>query len=236
MQVSGHIISNDEAINVDIGFIPDYVELYLLDAGATANLGLKYFGCLADDPESAAHGRYGIAVDDAGDITYAAAATNGIIPYDEGKRLQVLLPDPKTGKLIKVRLGVTADSIIYNVDYNPLTNYNTNGVIRALTVTGTLIRPTVHNGCIYELKSKHSDAAAGTEPTWGTVPGGETSDGLGNVWICREENIAKGGGLGFTIGATLASTADDVIVFKAERHDRSGDMGDAAIADPVSFT
>ncbi len=235
MKVSGFVVSNGAAINVDIGFIPDYVELYNFDADATANLGLKWFRCLADDPETAAHGRYGVAIADGGDITYAAAAANGIIPYDEGKRLQVLLPDPKTGKLIKVRLGVTADSIIYAVDYNPLTNYNTNGVIRALTVTGTLIRPTVHNGCVYELKYKTA-GAAGAEPTWSTVPGEETTDTIGNIWICREENIAKGGGLGFTIGSSLAATADDVIVFKAEKHIRSEDMGDAAIADPVSFT
>jgi len=234
MKVSGHIISNGtSAINVDIGFIPDYVELYNELQGTET--GLKWFRVLKDAAVAAAYGLYGILIGNDGAVSCAGSAANGIIEYDEGKRLQVLLPDPKTGKLIKVRLGVTADSIIYAVDYNPLTNYNTNGVIRALTVTGTLIRPTVHNGCIYELKSKHSSAACGAEPDWGTVPGEETSDTLGNVWICREENIAKGGGKGFTIGSSLAGTADKVIVFKAERHDRMGKMGDAAIADPVSF-
>jgi len=233
MKVSGHIISNAAAINVDIGFIPDYVELYNELQGTET--GLKWFRVLKDAGVIAAYGLYGIAISNTGGVSCAGSANAGIIEYDEGKRLQVLLPDPKTGKLIKVRLGVTADGIIYAVDYNPATNYNDDGVVRALTVTGTLIRPTVHNGCIYELKSLHSSAVCSDEPDWSKVPGEETPDTLGNVWICREENIAKGGGLGFTIGSSLAGTADKVIVFKAERHIKMGKMGDAAIADPVSF-
>lgn len=219
--VSGFVTSNGAAIDVDIGFIPDYVELYNFDAGATANLGLKWFRCLADDPETAAHGRYGIAIADGGDITFAAAATNGIIPYDGAKTPRVRIPAPDGDGMVTALV----DSDFVAGDTKP--------TARSTSVVGTIYRPSTHNGYVYECTT--STTTLGTEPTWPTTPGESVTDDASNTFICREEDIINEGGLGFEIGASLAATADDVIVFKAEKHLRSDDMGDAATTDPVTF-
>ena len=222
--VSGFVISNGAAINVDIGFKPDFVELFNFDAGATANLGLTWYRCLADAPQSAANGRYGVSTVDAGDITYAADANNGIIPYDGTKMPGVLVesPVPEKGDV-----AVPCHNYAYQIA-NTVTPTE-----RAATVIGTMVRPNTGNGYVYECTT--TAGACAVEPTWPITPGDTVQDSGNNVWTCREENITTIGGMGFTIGGTLAATADDFIVFKAERHDKSGDMGDAAGQDPVKY-
>ena len=225
MKVSGTFIADNNAINVNIGFIPDYIEAFNLTTGPEV---LRWFRCLAErDGATAATFMYGVEYDSGADGTleYCADADDGFIAYDATDEAgSVLIENPSTHRLEPQSVA----------DWLAATNYSTGGTDRSATVVGTIIRPPVHNGYVYEVKT--GVGVATSEPTagWGTTPGGLSTDGGSNVWICRVENIAKNGGIGFTLGATQ-STDSDVWVFKAERHDRMGDMGDAAGAQPTSF-
>jgi len=221
MIVSGTFVADNAiAANIDIGFIPDYVEL-IADVSDT-ELMVRYFSCLADAETT---GQYGIIDDGAGALSMCASAAYGIAAYDEGEAFRVLIENPSTGK--DTAKAVTGDWT---------TAIATAATARSATAIGTIIRPTTHNGYVYECTTAMTTGAA-TEPTWGTVVGETTTDGTGSLgrWICREENLTKRGGKGFTVGASI-STDSDIWVFKAERHDRTGDMSDAANLDPVSFS
>lgn len=224
MIASGTVIADGSAINVNIGFIPDYIEAFELTSDP--EIVYRWFRCLAErDGATAATFMYGIEDDGAGAIEYCADADDGFIAYDATDQAgSVLIENPSTHRLEPQSAA----------DWLAATNYSTGGTDRSATVVGTIIRPPVHNGYVYELKT--GTGVAATEPTagWGTVPGETSTDGGSNVWICRVENIAKNGGIGFTIGSNQ-SVNSDVWVFKAERHDRTGDMGDADGADPLSF-
>ena len=49
-------------------------------------------------------------------------------------------------------------------------------------VVGDICKPTVRNGYNYECTT--GGAVGGTEPSWGTTPGGTTNDNVA-VWTCR---------------------------------------------------
>lgn len=219
--VSATFLADGNALNIDIGFIPDYVEAFELTSAA--EVVYKWYRCLEDAEVTA--GRYGIEDDGAGVLTECATADAGFAPWNGSKNSYVLIPDPADNKLRPVP--------IYG-DYDATANYSSVGTDRSTTAIGTIIRPsaTKHNGFVYELITGVTTAS--TEPDWGTVPGELTLDTGLNVWMCREENIVKMAGKGFTIGADL-SVNGDLWVFKAERHDRMGDMGDAADGDPITF-
>ena len=220
MKVSGTFVAREAATHVDIGFIPDHIKAYELTS--TAEVMYDWYRCLYD---KASTFMYGISHHGDGAIADVGSADDGFIPYEEGEDVGVSLPNPQSGKLEKATV----------TDWNTATtNYSSGASDRTATTLGTVVRPPIHNGYVYELKT---GAAAGTsEPTagWGTVPGELSTDGGSNVWICRKEVLAKGGGMGFTIGATL-SVNTDIWVFEAEKHLRSEDMGDADSGDPVSF-
>lgn len=218
MIVSGTFLADGNALNIDIGFIPDYVEAFELTS--TAEVVYRFYRCLAD---AEAAGQYGIEDSGAGVLSACATAAAGFAPYDQSKYSYVLLPDPADDKLRPVP--------VYG-DYDATADYSSVGTDRSVTAIGTVIRPTTHNGCVYELITGVTTAS--TEPAWGTVPGELTLDAGLNVWMCRAENIFKGAGRGFTIGVDL-SVNTDLWVFKAERHDRMGDLGDAADGDPITF-
>lgn len=218
--VSGTFLADGNVLNIDIGFIPDYVEAFELTS--TAEVVYRWYRCLVDAAQT---GQYGIEDSGAGVLSACADADNGLAAWDGSKNSYVLIPDPADNKLRPVP--------IYG-DYDATADYSSVGTDRSTTAIGTIIRPsaTKHNGCVYELITGVTTAS--TEPTWGTVPGELTLDAGLNVWMCREENIVKMAGKGFTIGVTL-SVNSDLWVFKAERHDRMGDLGDAADGDPITF-
>lgn len=219
MIVSGTFLADNAiAANIDIGFIPDYLELITALGGT--ELILRWYRCLADAETT---GQYGIIDDGAGALAPCASAAYGIAAYDEGEALRVLIEDPSTGKL--------KPKTVYG-DYDATADYSSVGAARSATAIGTIVRPTEHNGFVYELITTAS--GTDTEPTWPTTPG-ETVDAGYHIWMCREENLTKRGGMGFTFGASISGDGEK-IVFKAERHDRMGDMGDAADLDPVSFS
>lgn len=53
------------------------------------------------------------------------------------------------------------------------------------------IKPTTPNGFVYRCKT--AGISGGTEPTWGTTVGGDTSDGTA-VWTCFKDTILLGSG------------------------------------------
>jgi len=224
MKVSGTLIADGSVIYVDIGFIPDYIELFELTSDP--EIVYRWFKCLYErDTAAAASFMYGICDDGAGALAPAADGDNGFIPYDAaGEAMSVMIVDPSTGILKPQTV----------TDWVAATNYSTGGTDRSATAIGTIVRPPTHNGYVYELIT--GSGAGTSEPTagWTTTPGETSTDGGSNIWMCRRENICVNGGVGFAIGATL-SVNSDIWAFTAERHDRIGDMGDAASAAPLSF-
>ncbi len=59
---------------------------------------------------------------------------------------------------------------------------NATYVVATAFVLDDVVAPTTPNGYLYECTT--AGTTAGSEPTWGTTPGGTTSDGTA-VWTCR---------------------------------------------------
>ena len=217
MKVSGTFIARELATPVDIGFIPDHIKLYELTS--TAEVMYDWYRCLYDKGSTF---MYGISHNGDGALADVGSADAGIIPYEEGEDVGIMIEHPTSGKLVKT---TAADWTSDN---------STNAVAKAASaspVIGTCLRPTTHNGYVYECIT--AGTSSGTEPTWPTVPG-ETVLDNNVLFICRKEIVAKGGGQGFQIGVDL-SVNTDIWVFEAEKHLRSEDMGDADDGVPVRF-
>ena len=213
--VSGKFQTNNAiATNVECGFVPDYLQL-ISDLGGTEK-HFKWFKVLYDYAATAT-GKYGWDVDIA--PVRLNGETNGIIPYDTSIDTVFLPATDGNGYLKAPSVADWATATV------PVARV-ANGVL------GTCIRPTTHNGMVYECTV--SGGAMGTEPTtWPLVPGATVSD-TNNTYVARIERVVRRGLKGFTIGATL-SVDGDYWVFKAEKHDRYNFMGDARIEDPVTF-
>jgi len=227
--VSGKLIASDAAINVDIGFIPDYVELVLAIGGT--ELVLRWWKVLYDaaiaagllTTGAASAGKWGVVDDGAGVLTHNASAAAGIIAYDEAA-MKAIMPAPDGN-------GEKSAALTYT--FATAKAAGVTPTARTTAVVGTVIRPTTSNGFLYECTVSAAAMTALTEPTWPTVLGDTVSDGS-NTWICREEKLKLVGGKGFTLGVDKA-TNSEIIVFRAEQHDRSADMGDADTSSPVSY-
>ena len=216
--VSGKLTVGDVATHVECGFIPDEIKL-ISDLGG-AEKHYKFAKVLYDHA-AAATGKYGYdLVDSPAPLT---DADNGFIPYSTSVE-SVVLPAPDGDGY------VPAASI---ADYDDTeASYVARDYSAGVEVLGSVVRPTVHNGYVYECIV--TGGAGGTEPTWPTVIGETVSDGGVNTWICREERVIRRGVKGFTIGATL-SVDGQYWWFKAEKHDRHTFMGDADVENPVTF-
>ena len=212
--VSGKFLASTAAVNVECGFVPDYIEAFSALGGT--EIKYEWFKVLYDYA-IAALGKYGFVTSIA--PAHVAAATNGFEPYDISVET-VQLPAPDGHGFWK------AASI---ADYNAATTYI---LPRTVARLGHAIRPTVHNGFVYEQAS--GAALAGAEPTWSKVLGAITTDTGGNTWITRTERIVRRGVKGFTVGATIC-TNGEYWVFKAEKHSRYTYMGDADAENPVTF-
>jgi len=216
MIVSGTFTADGNQLDIDIGFVPDFVEAYELTS--TAEVIYRYYRALADAETT---GQYGLEDSGAGVISACATAAAGFAAYTGSKVPRVMIPDPISEELVPA---------LVTGDYT--TTIGSAATARTVTDLGTVIRPSAaaHNGYVYECLTA---GTASAEPTWPTVPG-ETVLDNDVLWICRKEIICKASGQGFSIGATL-SVNSDLWAFKAERHDRMGDMGDAAVSDPITF-
>ena len=215
--VSGKLTVANVATHVECGFIPDEVQL-ISDLGGTEK-HYKFAKVLYDHAASLT-GKYGYDLVDEPDPLLTA--DTGIIPYDESIE-SVVLPAPDGDGYVK------APAI---ADYDDTeAAYVARDLSAGVEVLGSVVRPTVHNGFVYECIV--TGGAGGTEPTWPTKIGDTVSDD-NNTWICREERVVRTGVKGFTIGVTLC-TAGQYWFFKAELHDRHNYMGDARIENPVTF-
>jgi hypothetical protein len=212
--VSGKFLASTAEVNVECGFVPDYIEAFSALGGT--EIKYEWFKVLYDTA-AAALGKYGFVTD--GAPAHVAAATNGFRPYDTSVE-SVVLPAPDGDGYMK------AASI---ADYNIATTYTA----RSVTALGSVVRPSTHNGFVYELITA-SGGAAGAEPTWPTKVGDTVTATSTDVWICREERVVRTGVKGFTVGATIC-TDGEYWVFKAEQHDRYSYMGDADVENPVTF-
>ena len=201
--------------NLDLGFIPKLVKVTVMSTDNPDTY--RWFGEMMEDSAEAAAGswEYGIKNAAGGSETYMGTAATGISAYDGAKTPQVLIENPSTGELEKTD--------IYG-DYDPTVDYDAVATDRSATVIGTIIRPTTHNGYVYEMITKTA-GAAGAEPTWGKVPGETTTDTIGNIWMCREENIVANKGKGITLGGTLLES-DKIVYVEAYREIRCEDIGD----------
>ena len=216
--VSGKLIAaNGVATHVECGFIPDHIQL-IKDLGGTEK-HFKFMRVLYEHAVTAT-GKYGYDID--GVPANLAGADDGFIPYDTDID-SVLLPAPDGD-------GVVPAASIADYD-DAEAAYVARDLSAGVEVLGSVVRPTVHNGYVYECIV--SGGAGVTEPTWPTKVGDTVSDNA-NTWICRAERTVKRGVKGFTIGATL-SIDGQYWFFKAEKHDRFNFMGDADVENPVTF-
>jgi len=217
--VSGKLVAaNAVATNVECGFIPDLVQSIKALGGTEKHY--KWHRVLYEHAV-AATGKYGYCIDIA-PVPLASAAA-GFIPYNTAID-SVLLPAPDADGVVPAPTCL---------DYNVLTTYVARDLSAGVEILGSCVRPTTHNGFVYECVVA-SGGASGAEPTWGTTLGGRTVAASGDEWICREERTVRRGVKGFTIGATL-SVDGEYWVFDAQKHDRFNYMGDADVENPVTF-
>jgi len=207
------LIGSGAAVNIDLGFEPNYVEVEMVDAATTTD---RYFWCGRSQQEHATcitdSTEYGIIIKE-GVTAVGDTTAKGISIYGGAKTQQVLVESPVPGKgLVKADVA----------DWASGTSYASGE--RSATAIGTIVRPPTHNGYVYELTT---DTAAGTsEPTagWTTTPGETSTDGGANIWTCREENIVANKGVGITLGATLLESGA-VFFVKAYMFDDVVDLG-----------
>jgi hypothetical protein len=205
------LIGSGAAYNMELGFEPHRVEVELVDA-ATASIFYHWNGraqqehttCVTDSTE------YGTKVTE-GVTSICDTVAKGISLYAGSKTQRVLVESPKPG-VGDIATDITGDWT---------TAISTAATARSATAIGTIVRPTTHNGYVYECTTAGIGAA--TEPTWPTTPGETVTDGT-TVWTCREENIVAGKGKGITLGATLL-TSGALFFVRAFMYDDVVDLG-----------
>lgn len=216
-KVGGHFIADGSAVNIDIGFVPDAFRAWEGIEEGNPKIHYWYKECAN---VSGSYGQYGFT-NTAGTISTCASAAAGFASYDTVE-LKCILPAPNgNGESAASIYGTFAAAKAAGLD----------PTARSTTVVGHVIRPTTANGLLYECTTNGGAMTALTEPTWGTVVGGTTSDGS-NTWTCREEKLKNVGCKGITVGATL-STDSDQWIWEAEVYDSLAPERDAATYDPV---
>lgn len=204
------LIGSAAAYNLELGFEPNFVEVDLIST-ATNSVYYRWHGrsqqehavCVTDSTE------YGVKITE-GVTSVCDTVAKGISLYAGSKTQQVLIGSPVPG----------ADDVKASVlDWAA----STASVARTATAIGTIVRPTTHNGYVYECTTTGTGTT--TEPTWPTTPGETVTEAAGSgVWTCREENIVAGKGKGITLGATLLATGD-LFMVRAYMDDDILDLG-----------
>lgn len=213
---TGSFVANGSAVNVDVGFIPDFVIAFEgLEEGTWQ---AHYWNRERIDAASAV-GQFGL-LEAAGTHSVHAAAVNGFAPYDTTTP-KVMLPNPNGSD---VDLAATLPLAWTQARSSAAS-------ARSTTALGTVIKPTSgnENGLIFECTN---DATGGaTEPTWPTKVGDSVTDGT-VVWIARESKIKDVGVKGFTLGATGQTDSDQWqwIAFAADKVSPDKDMDNVDFA------
>jgi hypothetical protein len=206
------LIGSGAAYNMDLGFYPDYVRVELIDT-ATNSVFYVWAGRSQQEHATAITDstEYGTKITE-GVTAVGDTVAKGISLYDGSKTQQVLVDHPTPGKGL-----VKADVNDYTLARS------TAATARDGSTLGTILRPTTHNGYVYECTTAGTGSA---EPTWGTTVGGITTDGT-TVFTCRNENIVAGKGRGITLGATLL-TSGALFFVHAYKFDDIVDLGTPA--------
>lgn len=166
-------ISDGAAVNVVLGFVPDFAILFEYVNGTTPDIYF-YSKQLADIESMTA-----IKINGADGVTSRKTTGATGMAALNAKYHQVMVESPVPGKG-EVPCDVS--------DWATGTSYASGA--RSATAIGTIVRPPTHNGYVYELTTASGNGT--TAPSsWGTTPGGTTTDGGSNVWTCREEKVIR---------------------------------------------
>jgi hypothetical protein len=217
MKRADYFYATGATTNIGCGFVPDVLMLYMNDS--TNIQQVVWFKSMYDEYINNGVSVFGYKLNGADGITTPlTSAAGGVVPYDS-KANVVLVDSPVPGKG-KIECSVA--------DWLAATNYSSGA--RTAIACGTIVRPTVHNGFVYELTTNTSTGTS-APASWPTVPGQTCTDGGGNVWTCRKENIAIGGQKGFTLGGSSmpVNTNDKRVYYIAETVDKVQDKGDAIL-------
>lgn len=202
-----HWEADGNAVNVDLGFIPEFSIMFESTGQTNPNIYF-WFRRFVDDQSM-----YGLLLTgSSGVVTRVTTAATGLSALDS-KYHQVLVESPVPG-----RGDVKCDVADWS------SAGSTAATARDGSSIGTIIRPTTHNNYVYECTT--AGTSSGTEPTWGTTPGGTTTDGT-TVFTCREEKIVVGGAQGLTVGATTQTDGRECFI-AAWGNPRDRDAGDVA--------
>jgi len=188
----GSFIANGNAVNVDVGFIPDLV--IAIEGQEETNPQMHIWSRDRIDAASL-QGKFGFVRAGTGTLTGHAAAVNGFAPYDTAVA-KALLPHPSGEGEMAATLPAAYT-----------TTLSTAATARSTTALGTILKPSTgkENGYIYECTTAGTSSA---EPAWPTVPGQSVTDGT-VVFICRKLKIKNVGVKGFTLGATGQTDSDE---------------------------
>lgn len=207
------LIGGGAAYDCELGFVPDMIKGFTYNSTPDSIVYFDYQGPLAaaNAVIIAGGGIYGWSLN--GAVIAELTADTGFIPLEGSKTPRVLVESPKPGT------GLIATTVL---DWAAGTSYSTGE--RSATAIGTIVRPPIHNGYVFELTT---DTGNGTgEPSsWDVSPGETVTDDGSNIWTCREENITGGGEPGITLGATLM-TDSNTVIFYAQKFDSVKDLGD----------
>lgn len=207
--IGRHFEADGLATIIDIGFVPDEVELRL-DEGTNPDI-VTWIKRMYDDESIYGH----LLTGSSGVVTRLITAATGISAYDTVNP-RVMLPAPD---------GEGEEAAAMPSNFVAGTAQPT---ARTTAVLGTVVKPSVgnENGYIYECTV--SAGVYGTEPTtWPTIPGNTVSDGT-NTWMCREEKVRNIGVKGVQIGADVSqNTNGNQCYLKAVRYDKDPDDIDA---------
>ncbi len=211
---SGYFQSDGNAVNVILGFVPDFLILFN-DTQDTGDPNIMLWSRAIN--ASGLAGLEGWTDASTGDFAAAANAAAGIIPYDADASLYAMVNSPMPGKgKIATVVNEYATSTVW--------------VARSGSVIGSIIIPSTRNGYVYECTT-YSSADGTPEPTWLTVPGETVTEGTStNVFTCRNYEAVRYGGKGFTFGGTDQSNSEHV-AFIAFRTSKDRYIGDAADGD-----
>ena len=211
-KVGRRFIGSGAALNLDLGFYPHKVIVWLIDT-ATNSVKTVWYGKRQQESALSVTDsvEYGTIITE-GVTSIGDTTAKGISMYDGSKVPQVLVESPKPG------VGLVKADV---ADWLAATSYAAGE--RSATAIGTIVRPPTHNGYVYELTT---DTANGTsEPaTWATVPGETCTDGGANIWTCRNENVVANKGKGITIGETVLTSGAQFFV-ECELWDDEADLG-----------
>jgi hypothetical protein len=208
---SGQFVADGNAVNVDVGFIPDFVIAF---EGLEETSPNPHFWFRSAIDAISSDSEFGLLLTGStGVVTKHAAALNGFVPLDT-KALKAILPNPAGGE----DLAADLPDAFVAATAQP--------TARTATALGTITKPSLgnENGLIAECTT--STGVYGTEPTWPKVAGKTVTDDQSNVWTMREEKNENRGIKGFTLGATGQTDTDGWkwVAFSADKESVDRDM------------